>query len=272
MINFFKKTDAPKTAAPAKSKNEVIQEIHGSFFTAPDDLLAQAKISKSVETTKQELIDKAARLSSLGFANTKEVQEAQIEIDRLNRLDAENQAKASMIRAIEHFSFRYPQYKFITEASVKKICAKYNLVYGNVGKYIGTVPDKNLKHIEDFKIKDEDKAYLEVEEGMFHYATRFIDQNTYSRQVNPHSYDAMRGVRYRTTSTSYRECPLTIVAPVSDFNMGKSELKDFQVSDVFIPDPIVLAPVFFEGQRHFLVVTAWGEEASDQDVVNQKMN
>lgn len=271
MINFFKKTETPKTAVPAKSKNEVILEIHETFFTEVDDLLAQAKISKSVETTKQELIDKAARLSSLGFANTKEVQEAQIEIDRLNMLQVENNAKASMIRAIEYFSFHYPQYKFITEASVKKICAKYNLVYGNVGKYIGTVPDKNLKHIEDFKIKDEDKAYIEVEEGMFHHTTRFIDQKAYNSGRNPPYYPyASRLVRHGFTT--YRECPLTIVAPVSDFNMGKSELKDFQVSDVFIPDPIVLAPVFFEGQRHFLVVTAWGEEASDQDVVNQKMN
>ena len=35
-----------------------------------------------------------------------------------------------------------------------------------------------------------------------------------------------------------------------------------------IPDPVVLQPV----KGGYLIITAWGDEASDEIVVNQKMN
>jgi hypothetical protein len=68
------------------------------------------------------------------------------------------------------------------------------------------------------------------------------------------------------------KCPLEIVAPLIDFNMTDSEIKDFKISKIEIPDPIVLKPVYFNNQKHYLIVTAWGLEASDEIVVNQKMN
>ena len=143
-----------------KTVNEVIEEIHETFYTEVDKLLASAKIANSLNTDKQDLIEKCARLRALGFINTKEVKEAEDEIARLDELKRDNEAKKTLIEAINYFSFKYPNYKFITEKSVEKICAKYNLVYGAIDRYIGTVPDKNLKHIEDFMVMEEDECLM----------------------------------------------------------------------------------------------------------------
>lgn len=63
---------------------------------------------------------------------------------------------------------------------------------------------------------------------------------------------------------------LEIVGNKDDFDMRGMEAVDYELKD--IPDPIVLQPVFHNGAKHYLIVTAWGEEASDSKVVNQVMN
>ena len=69
-----------------------------------------------------------------------------------------------------------------------------------------------------------------------------------------------------------RACPLEIAAPAKDFNLSEAEIKNFKITKVHIPDPVVLQPVFFKGEKYYLIVTAWGQEASDELVVNHKMN
>jgi len=284
MFKLFKKSAnnevvvaEPKAKLKGKTINEIIDEIHENFYTEVDRLLASAKISNSLDTDKQDLIDKRKRLVALGFSGSKEVAEADVEIARLAALEQENKKKEHVIAAINHFSFKYPNYKFITEESVKKICAKYSLVYGEASKYIGTIPDKNLKHIEDFKIDTEDEC---SEAGIISF--RRFSGDTIKSGVTFRSskerlvYEQSIKDTYTFPSMYYREyfdaCPLEIAAPLKDFNMTDHEVKDFKISKIEIPDPVVLKPVFFGGQKHYLIVTAWGQEASDELVVNQKMN
>ena len=66
--------------------------------------------------------------------------------------------------------------------------------------------------------------------------------------------------------------PLEIAAPLKDFNMDEMEVKDFKLSKIEIPDPVVLKPVLFNGKKHYLIVTAWGIEASYSLVVNERFN
>lgn len=277
---------AEKANLKGKTTNEIIEEIHESFFTEVDRLLADAKILKSTETTKQALIDKCKQLESLGFSQTKECIEAKEELDRIASINIENSQKDHLCAAIEYFSVKYPNYKFITEDSVKKICAKYNLVYGEVSKYTGTVPDKNLKHIVDFKIDEEDECAIEED----FYFGPFGDQSMrkiymtgkklndnkkrkeiYLKEYKEEYYRAMM-LHSTRTRTVEQICPLEIAAPLKDFNMSGSEIKDFKISKIEIPDPVVLKPVIFAGRKHYLIVTAWGLEASDELVVNNKMN
>lgn len=297
MINLFKRKQnneviitsfAEKAILKGKTTNEIIEEIHETFYTEVDRLLAEAKILKSTETTKQGLIDKCERLKKLGFTNTKEVKEAEAEIARISRLEADNNYNKSIQKAIEYFSVKYPLYKFITEESVKKICAKYNLVYSTIDRYTGTVPDKNLKQMESFKIANEDACYERINYGMIVHRGwapkgTIVDYNEYKKAnfidiVNNQDPFEEFGLvmtyrRMTLEDEKVNKCSLEIAAPLKDFNIEKSELNDFQLSTkIEIPDPVVLQPIYFGGKKHYLVITAWGLEANDELVVNQKMN
>lgn len=286
MFNLFGKKNSavlePKVVTKGRSNNEIIEEIHETFYTEVDRLLASAMNANKIETTKQELIDKCSRLKKLGFTNTKEVKEAEVEISRLDNLKIDNDKKKNLIEAINYFSQKYPNYKFITEESVKKICAKYNLIYGGIDRYIGEVPDKNLKHIEDFKVVENDECYFEEDiyiggMGVGRYTIR-KEYKSFEKWAKDQSRKEEMG-KYKLNSgfagslrTVDMKCPLEIAAPIKDFNMQGMEVKDFKISKIEIPDPIVLKPVIFNNQKHYLIVTAWGIEASDEIVVNEKMN
>ena len=254
--------------------SEVVEEIHASFFTEVDRLLAEAKISSSMATDKQSLIDKCNRLRSLGFTQTKEMQDAAAEIERIENARKENEKKQELINAIEFFSVTYPAYKFITEDSVNKICKKYGLVYGEISRYKGTVPEKNLKHIEEFKVLEDHECYLEINawRGMMvdHRRFKYITREQYDRSIEMER--KMPSMIAHNIVTEYAKAPLEIAAPVSDFDMTDMEIKGNKLQKIHIPDPVVLKPVIFNGTKYYLIVTAWGDEASDEMVVNQQMN
>lgn len=268
MINLFKNKNA--TIKKEIDVNSIIEEIHETFYTEIDKLLKEAKILNSINTNKQDLIDKCNRLKSIGFTNTKEVKEAEKEIERLDKLKSENDHKKNLVEAINYFSFKYPNYKFITEESVKKICDKYNLVYGKVINYIGEVPTKNLKHIEDFKIDKGDECYLYVASTWGPFG-EYIHEKKYIPYEEKPKYNEGRSFRSSYT-IDVNKCSLEIVAPLKDFNMKGMEIKDFKVSKIEIPDPVVLKPVIYNNQKYYLIVTAWGLEANDELVLNQRHN
>ena len=73
------------------------------------------------------------------------------------------------------------------------------------------------------------------------------------------------------------KCPLEIAAPVKDFSMDGMKIDggaggSRRISKIEVPDPIVLKPVFFNNQKHYLIVTAWGLEAADEMVMNPVHN
>src|SRR5688572_17821327 len=78
--------EAKRPAKTVRSVQEVVEEIHETFYTEVDRLLADAKIAHSLDTDKQGLIDKCERLKKLGFAGSSEVAQAQSEIVRLTGL------------------------------------------------------------------------------------------------------------------------------------------------------------------------------------------
>ena len=284
MLKLFKKSQPEN---PSKAINKVIEEIHETFYSEVDRLLASAKIANSLDTDKQALIEKSDRLKALGFNNTKEVKEAEAEIRRLNKLKRENEVKKTLIEAINYFSIKYPNYKFITQQSVERICEKYNLVYGEIGKYIGTVPDKNLKHIEDFKVLEDDECCISYDIHDDGYKLHLWNQEYQSaaqrrielerkalRDKEMFSITAMQlhPQRGRYIRHLDMKCPLEIAAPAKDFDLRNSEIKNHHIEKIEIPDPIVLKPVIFQGEKYYLIVTSWGLEAGDELVVNANHN
>lgn len=265
-----------------KTTNDIVKQIHDSFYTEVDKLLNLSKIKNSLDTDKKDLIKKCERLKVLGFTNTKEVKEAESEIERLNYLKKENEDKEKLIEAINYFSFKYPNYKFITEKSVKEICEKYNLVYGEIKYYNGSVPDENLKHMEDFRICEEDECYM-FEESIrgLHIRGGSDSENIYVsfeefKKEQPltedFQYTIQKMYRDYAIEKKYKKCSLEIVAPLKDFDMDGMKINGNSISKIEIPDPIVLKPVIFDNKKHYLIVTAWGIEAEDALIINANHN
>jgi hypothetical protein len=285
MFEIFK-TKVKESIKPVQKKlsvaeiNKIIDEIHDTFNTEVDRLLEQANIKVDNSTDKAEILAKAKKLEALGFGNSLTVKEADVENYRLSNINASNKINDELKEAILYFSAKYPYYKFITEDSIGKICEKYNLVFGSVKDFIGDVPDKNLQEIENFKIQDEDKAYC-VTSNMRDYSMsgRFERERINMLSKDQYEIDLER-YRNRTSyshHSSYNfigQAKMSIAAPLKDFNMKDKEVKDNKIVNkaVEIPDPVVCQPVMFKNKCHYLIVTAWGQEASDELVVNEKMN
>lgn len=261
-----------------------VKEIHSDFMGKVNELLefAEEETKKEYDSEKA---DKAERLRKLGFRESKETKEGDSEIKKKKEKEKEKERKSNIKEAINYFSTKYPQYRFITEESVRSLCEKYGLVYATVDRYLGEVPDKNLKDIENFQIKDEDKCYLETHSRFSLTPTyKKVSLNKIDKEVeqvkearertkeeggDPHKIANERQVRNR-----YREDSLYIAASYEDFNTRgmKVENKELVEEMPKIPDPIVLQPVMYKNSRYFLIVTAWGDEAEDEEVVNHKMN
>jgi len=267
-----------------KTDNEIIQEIHDSFDTEVDKLLEFTNNTASLHSEKQELIDKVKRLKALGFTNTKEVKEGETEIARLAKLESENKQKEDLQRAINYFSQNYPNYKFITDESVNKLCNKYGLVFGDSERYTGTIPDVNLKHIEEFKISDEDIAYYELQKELDYDAYHEAEMRShYHSMVNQNNYYIIKKVyctyglvksNKNNANRRFNKAQFNIVAPQKDFNMKGYVVSNNEIVKLEIvpKDPIVLCPVGFENKKYNLIITKWGLEASDEDVVNANHN
>ncbi len=229
-----------------KKPKNIVEKIHNEFYTEIERLLVEANVELPEESVR--LAEKSKALSSLGFSSAPETQ-AGLEIAR--RRDNNNQ----LIEVSKHFSMRYPTYKLITKESVTRICKTYGLVRADVNRYKGLVPDKNLQDILRFKVKNEDCVWYSTSG----YSNKYSDWNI----VDYSEKDLSKGKIERG--------PLQIVAPIKDLDTTGMRV-EAETLKMEIKDPVVLHPVRFNKVTYYLIVTAWGPEASDPEVINPKSN
>jgi len=136
-------------------------------------------------------------------------------------------------QTIEYYSFKYPFNKFINEDSVIKICQKYGLLLTNVDRFIGGIPEKNQKEIINFKV---DKIDF------------------------PHSYSK--------ESEYINGTSLLVIATKDQLNMKDARVQGHKLVDIVKEDPIILQPI----KNGYLIVSAWGIEATDSEVQNPRFN
>lgn len=201
------------------------------------------QIHKEFNTAQDKLIisvpnSSAETLFKLGFYKSKSV-------------ESYDPQQMFMKECAEYFRSRYPQYKFISERQVKNICKKYNLVLTTVDRYTGTVPHSKVAEIASFKLRTEDLRNRRINEwGMI-------------------SHDAFHPFNYATGETLHPgHSEFWICAPITDVDTEGLTAVEHNLSEVRADDPVVLQPV----EGGFIIVAAWGPEASDEDVVNEKMN
>jgi hypothetical protein len=136
-------------------------------------------------------------------------------------------------QTIEYYSFKYPFNKFINEDSVVRICQKYSLILTNVDRFIGGIPEKNQKEIINFKVDKIDLPHLYTKES------EYVNGTT-----------------------------LLIIATKDQLNMKNARVQGHKLVDIVKEDPIVLQPI----KNGYLIVSAWGVEASDKEVQNPRFN
>jgi hypothetical protein len=274
-----------------KDPNVLIAEIHEEFDSSTERLLSEAKeiLSKS-DTNK---IAKADRLKSIGFSSAKTVAEAQQQVNDVAK-------SKELSENIMYFKQWYPFNKFINEAEVERICKKYGLLCGEASKYIGDIPEKNLSEIEGFKLRQEDMVVryspnysidrIMYEQQML-WERRLNEQTQRNALMASNSfgnllggvssignsinsvgssapiYSALEQANFGEREKTHVKPEFKICAPVKDFDTKWMRVEDgYKLSNV--PDPIVLQPV----KGGYLIVSKWGLEGEDKELVNEVLN
>jgi hypothetical protein len=117
-----------------------VKQIHGEFEKASDLLYRETAKRHTVDLAKYE---KSKRLKALGFTSSSEC----VKLPDEDKLPV-------------YYREKYPFLKFITEEQLESICDKYGLIYGKSNFYIGEIPEKNLREIENAQPLDSnDKFY-----------------------------------------------------------------------------------------------------------------
>ena len=251
MFSFIKNKEVKLTEEKMSEESlehrypQIVQEIHNEFNTAADKLLKEANIT--LETTRIDNENKIKLLNKFGFRQVSEVKEAEKKSDLINISKEQSEL-------INKYKLNYPLNKFITEKQVKAICRKYNLICGEVSKYKGFVPEKNLLEISNFKgIKEEDITYYE-------------HSGKGKKEISKDEYDSYYS-SYSMFVNYVKGDVLSICAPVKDMDTRGMKIVDgYKLQN--IPDPVVLHPI----KGGYLILTAWGDEASDPNVVNEILN
>lgn len=242
----------------------LVREIHNEFSQAPYRIIQKTitDLRKLKDKSAlQEKIKKGIRLRKIGFV---QAEDSDYYHKQLEELKKEELSKKDFLKQIWYYKTTYINYKFITEEEVETICKKYNLVCGSIPFYKGFVPDKNLKDIEIFNSIFKEKDAKKGKTLSERYDCDLLRKNEL--------LDLYRQIERGSSNSNWIEdgnVPMKICAPQKDMDMTYVELeKEYNLKHSHIPDPVVLQPVAYG----YLIVTAWGNEASDAIVVNPISN
>jgi hypothetical protein len=243
-------------------------------------------------------MERAKLLRSLGFTGTSEVteltrpenQRAKLISEAVKLEEKEKRKYGEMIDSLEsqkrefeqavYYKEKYPFLKFITDKQLDRLCKKYSLVYAPVGNYTGNVPDKNLEEIKNARIDEKDfmgvtftvkmsdkemrKKVVISEERFKIERVRFSPFSELAKEAG-FKYPYLDYYTRKTFTKDDSKQGLFIAAGKSQFNLnGLKKLKP----TAYVPDPIVFR--FVKGG--VLVISKWGDEANDPELVVAELN
>lgn len=283
MFTKFFKQKNETIVEEKKGYSKIVTTIHNEFNNAAEILLEEAMtvLNNNNDNIIVDTTDKVKRMRLIGFNIAKQVKEVRI-------IEQDNEFSKEVIDIINQAKIDYPLYKFITLQQIKIICEKYNLIFGPIDRFEGFVPELNLKEIELFQKQysfndiwmiDEtiiDMSDYEVRQNSkyFHfYKKGSLEINDYvfqSDDFNNSFYgsDIVNGIYYNLTGDFDGQlipCSLQICAPLKDMNTEGMRIKNRMLLN--FPDPVVLQPIM----GGYLILTAWGNEASDPLVKNNEI-
>jgi hypothetical protein len=147
---------------------------------------------------------------------------------------------------------KYSGYKLIHRNQVLLIAQEYNLVFADLEKFIGHIPDKNLD--ETFQFCEKHVSYKVYWSEWFKQKSAVFKTKEEARK---------KGVDVWPSHDLY------IVAPEKLLNIRPNER--VVGNQIVVDDPVILAAE--RGNYDlYIIVTAWGPEAKDERVFNEKQN
>ncbi len=250
---------APLLQLPMKaSYSAEIQEVHNQFYGYENQVLEKAE--QFAQTSSITTAPKLNLLEKLGFTNTTEYVNYEVKKKEKEQVESER-------RIIAYYKRKYVLYKYISESGVREICQKYNLVVGRLNDYTGFVPEKNLEEISKFKIDTTDYGDYVSAATWSEEMSRSVWFTTTAGGMVTYDSDGRRFTQPRSRKKKDKEKTLnfSIAAPLNTMQVSPGYEV---VENKIIYDPVVLAPVEKGG---YLIVTAWGDEASDPLVANTEV-
>lgn len=232
-----------------------VDQIHADFDSAQERLVAEA--TRIVNKKPVDLIEKGERLKSIGFTSAKPVSISEVVLSRIAQ-------SKEFLSNLSDYQVRYPDYKFITDSEVERLCKKYGLVFGPANKYIGDIPEKNIREIESFRLLEEDYIVKDETFTFTTYVGSIFHSGRWADTDPRPNIDF--GVTYEKSPEKIKP-DFKIVAPKKDFDTSNMTLKGY-VLEENLPDPIVLQPV----KGGYLIVSKWGIEGNDESLTNELMN
>jgi len=206
----------------------------------------------------QDFRDKADFLSSIGFVNSIAT--------KVYSAISENST------VIKEYKQRYMGiYKFILKPQLERVCEKYNLYVRATKFFLGDIPEKNIKEIMNFKIclddlpldnKDKWDILVNLNQGK---GQLDIIEAYQSPMIAIRDFDKC-GLSYLIEIASIKSLFSDKAFEKSnDRLIGEMEVEPKSQVDL---DPIVLCKT----KHGYLIVTAWGDEANDELVLNENNN
>jgi hypothetical protein len=220
-----------------------VKQIHSEFKKASDLLYRETAEMHTVDLAK---FEKAKRLKALGFTSSSEC----VEIPGKDELPV-------------YYREKYPFLKFITEEQLESICEKYGLIYAMSWLYIGEIPEKNLREIENAQPLDSGDRFEWSIQLMDACEEEAAKSSGYTDSPNIHRI-ACELFRMRVKS---RADNLWVAANKELFDLKRMEnIPDTHGSEV--KDPIV----FRYCRGGILIISKWGDEANDTELIVPELN
>ena len=268
----------------AKPQVVTMEDISNNMMSLIDESLSeidklQSEIDK-IEKPNQTLLKKAERLTNLGFSNSSTVKSGEELKDKTQekRWKLDGIVEEQTLR--KQYKKKYPHHKFVPQRIIDEILEKYDLYHAEVSRYVKDIPEKNLEEIErfvesghqEYRIQESYENWSRTKGRILRVHT--ICKGSYEdcKQYLEHwkKREEERGNPAWINLDHIHKVPFDIAAPIDHFNLNDSEIKDRRIGNkpIVVEDPIVFYPVEGGG----LVVTAWGEEAKDLEIVNPDNN
>lgn len=173
-------------------------------------------------------------------------------------------------------------FKFILEPQLERICEKYNLYVRSLDLFLADIPEENIKHMMNFKVHIEDldnsDRLIEVLDSLklLHIIQNIGAPGDFNNYLPISLSDLTRALSLAKSRGFRIYNPLEIAAVESMFHekaFASSRSRILDTAELSAKSQVDLDPIVLLKTKHGrIIITAWGDEANDETVLNNKLN